>query len=305
MNNLLVILGPTAIGKTKLAVHLAAKRDGEIISADSRQVYRNMDIGTGKDLADYFYQNELIKSHLIDIVEAGTHYDVFQYQQDFYQVFNEIKSRNKLPILCGGSGMYLQAALNKQGLLPVEKNKELREQLRDYSQEDLLQKLKQLNPKLHNETDSLDRQRTIRAIEIAHAQNEQAVLPQSPVENYIIIGLYLDRELLRERIKDRMISRFKAGMIAEVESLIKSGVDLETLRYYGLEYRWIADYLSGLIDLQSMEEKLLQGIRRFAKKQMTWFRRMEKQGFNINWINASLSIEKQLEESEKIIDGKL
>lgn len=303
--SLIVILGPTAVGKTRLAVALANEVGGEIISADSRQVYEGMDIGTGKDLEDFTVAERTIPHHLIDIRKAGEEYNLFNFQQDFYRAFNTIQNRNKKAILCGGTGMYLQAALAKEALLEVPENKKLRQRLENYSQIELNEEIHNLTSETHNTTDLEDRKRTIRAIEIELFKKDfKAKKGQSPVKRKIIFGLKEEREILRERIKVRLEDRLNNGMIEEVESLLKSGVSHEQLNYYGLEYRFISQYLQGSWNKEEMFEKLLQAIRRFSKKQMTWFRRMEKQRHNINWIAASLPMDKKLEIIKQKLDGK-
>jgi len=291
---LIVILGPTAVGKTKLAVALAHQLNGEIISADSRQVYRGMDIGTGKDLVDFNIDGVEIPCHLIDIKNAGDIYHLFDFQRDFYSAYQKIIAHNKQPILCGGSGLYLQAALQKEQLLQVPKNESLRETFNDLTQEKLATELLKLNTKQHNETDLIDRERTLRAIEIESFKKENTPL-KSPVAEHVIFGIDMERSKLRSRIEERLNSRLNEGMVEEVEQLIKQGVSFEQLNYYGLEYRFIGQYLNNELNRQQMYDGLLQGIRRFAKKQMTWYRRMEKQGYVINWIPAEDSLSNKLE----------
>lgn len=284
---LIVLLGPTAVGKTRLAVELAFKVDGEVISADSRQVYKEMDIGTGKDLSEYQKEGEKVPYHLINIKAAGEEYDVFTFQNDFYDIVKEIRSRAKVPILCGGTGMYLEAALRPTQLLKVPKNDKLRAKLQSLSMLELENELKKRRKTIHNTTDLTDRNRLIRAIEIAEGElNHYA--EASPIGNdYLIFGLKLERDKLRERIKERLDRRLKEGMIQEVESLLKSGLSKEKLFYYGLEYRYLSEFLHNELTYDQMYEKLLQAIRRFAKKQMTWFRRMERQEYQIHWLDAT------------------
>lgn len=292
---LITILGPTAVGKTKLAVQLAKEIGGEVISADSRQVYREMDIGTGKDLKEFTIDGERIAYHLIDIRAAGEAYDVFQFQQDFYDRYKSIVESKKVPILCGGTGLYLQAALAKKSLVAVPVDKEWRNRLKDLSQEELVNNLRALEPDLHNTTDMLDRERTIRAIEIARFKVvNQLPEEDSPVRGHLIFGLRMQRNQLRERIEQRLTERFEAGMITEVEKLLRQGVSHEMLHYYGLEYRFISKYLLGQMEYNDMFSGLLQAIRRFAKKQMTWYRRMEKQGVIIHWLEAGWTKKEQL-----------
>lgn len=299
MQKLIVILGSTAIGKTKLAVHLAEKLNGEIISADSRQVYRNMDIGTGKDLAEYQINEKSIPYHLIDTLDAGEKYDVFRFQEDFHRVLNDIRRRGKQAILCGGTGLYLQAALQSEKMLAVPRNEVLREKLENYSQEELVHELKQIKDKLHNQSDTKDRERTIRAIEIATYENENLdkVVHFEPLSS-LLFGVRAERSILRERIKLRLDSRLEEGMIAEVENLLKGGLTLERLTYYGLEYKFIGEYLDGQYGYEQMYKMLLQGIRRFAKKQETWFRRMEKMGQKVHWLEWDLPLEEKIKRIE-------
>jgi len=287
---LIVLLGPTAVGKTKVAVQLADRMNGEIISADSRQVYRGMNLGTGKDLGEYQVAGKQITYHLIDNIEAGQVYDVFSFQRDFYKALDHIEQQGRLPILCGGTGLYLEAALSARQLLEVKKNHALRDELKDESQSALIKLLKSINPELHNTTDLEDRDRLIRAIEIATKKKNTDPLP-SPLKNYRIYGLTLERSELRERIKKRLDERLQQGMIEEVEALLKAGIGHERLDYYGLEYRYIAMYLRRELTYQEMYVQLLQAIRRFAKKQMTWYRRMERKGEMIKWFNAEMGSE--------------
>jgi len=292
---LITIIGPTAIGKTNLAVNLALSIDAEIISADSRQVYRRMDIGTGKDLSEYKVDNCRIPYHLIDIKNAGEEYDVFQFQNDFYKAFQDINSRNKIPILCGGSGMYIEAALNPYKMIPLPDHSEWRDELLKMDHEELIERLNKLRPTQHNTTDLTDMERTIRAIEIESLKQNQRESIISPLQEYVVFGLNIDRDKLRERIKLRLDSRLEGGMIEEVKNLIADGVSKQSLFYYGLEYRFISSFLTGEITYEQMYVKLLQAIRRFAKKQMTWFRRMERNGIKINWIDAELNTEQKVE----------
>lgn len=293
--DLFAIIGPTAVGKTKLAVALAADLNGEIISADSRQLYRGMDLGSGKDLEEYVYKGKQIPHHLIDILDAGEKYDLFRFQQDCFEAYREIKSRGNQAVLCGGTGMYIQAALNCEKLLEVPENLALRSELNGYNQQELNDYLINLNPKQHNKTDLTDRERTVRAIEIeVHTQKYSAQKEFSPIKNYRIFGIQMSREELRNRIKTRLKERLKAGMIEEVEQLLANGVSHQQLQYYGLEYKFISLYLQNKLSYDEMFEALLQAIRRFAKKQMTWYRRMEKQGFKIDWIDAKLPLEEKL-----------
>lgn len=285
---LIVITGTTASGKTSIATNLALLINGEIISADSRQVYRGMDIGTGKDLEEYTINGITIPYHLIDIKNAGDRYDGFLFQTDFFSCYENISLREKVPILCGGTGMYINLALSKEPLLNVEPNQHLRLELNRLTDEELIIRLKSIEKNLHNTTDILDRDRCIRAIEIATYKNKfKGTLPKNPVEKYIIYATNYDREVIRQRIRKRLDSRLESGLISEVVNLKKQGVSSESLNYYGLEYKFINQYLEKELTYDQMYTGLLQEIRRFAKKQMTWFRRMEKKGFQIDWLDMT------------------
>lgn len=294
-HELIGIIGPTAVGKTKLAVAWASENDGEVISADSRQVYRGMDLGSGKDLEEYLYKGGKIPYHLIDILDAGEVYDLFRFQADFFEAFRSIQKRQKQAVLCGGTGMYIQAALNKEQLIQVPSNETLREKLADYSQAALNDFLMQIKSNLHNRTDLEDRERSIRAIEIALYEKEhpEEVKP-SPINSYLLFGIQMPREKLRERIKIRLKDRLESGMIEEVRQLLEQGISHEQLQYYGLEYKYLSLYLQGKLSYEEMFAQLLQAIRRFAKKQMTWYRRMERQGFQIHWMDAENSLDEKL-----------
>lgn len=281
--NLLTILGPTASGKTRLAVALAKLIGGEIISADSRQVFRGMDIGSGKDLSEYGE----VPHHLIDIVEAGEEFNLFRFQRLFLQAFEEIGLRGRLPILCGGTGMYLDAALRGYRMVEVPENKGLRCLTATYSDEELAEKLRVLRPDLHNSTDLTDRQRTIRAIEIelyqkAHPEKAEPLPEIVP----LIIGIHWERSQLRERITERLRQRLENGMIEEVQQLHDSGVTWERLDYYGLEYRFVGAFLRGEMNRNDMFQRLNSAIHNFAKRQENWFRRMEKHSVMIHWVDG-------------------
>lgn len=281
--NLLTILGPTASGKTRLAVALARELGGEIISADSRQVFRGMDIGTGKDLAEYGD----VPYHLIDILDSGQEFSVFSFQKLFLHAFEEIAQRGRLPILCGGTGMYLDAALRGYRLVPVPEHRELREELANLSLEALATMLMKLRPGQHNNTDLTERERTIRAIEIARFEQEQSSATEPfPDIRPLVIGIRIERSRLRDRITERLRLRLESGMIEEVERLHDSGVPWERLDYYGLEYRFIGAHLQGGLSYNDMFQKLNSAIHDFAKRQETWFRRMEKHGVRIHWVNG-------------------
>ncbi len=280
--DLLVILGATAGGKTALAVQAARLLDAEIISADSRQVYRGMDLGTGKDLAEYGE----IPYHLIDIAEPGSEYNLFNYQRDCFDAIDEIRSRGKLPLLCGGTGMYLDAVLRGYRLIEVPENPQLRTELSGFSDVQLREHLKKLKPELHNSTDLNDRKRLIRAIEIATGERDAEEPPPPPEINSQVFGLRWPRDILRQRIAYRLQQRLEEGMIDEVAALHETGVSWEALEFYGLEYRLIAQHLQGKIDRNDMVQKLRSAIGQFAKRQETFFRRMEKHGIEIHWLDG-------------------
>lgn len=302
---MITILGPTASGKTSLASRLAYEMGGEIISADSRQVYRGMTIGTGKDLDDYVVDGHIIPYHLIDICEPGTKYNLFQYQHDFMDVYNDIQSRSSLPILCGGTGLYIEAVLKGYNLSPVPQNEQLRKSLGNKSLEDLTQILielkKQSGSKMHNTTDVDTCQRAIRAIEIetynlhTPTENRSAVAVDS-----LIIGVDIDRNLRRKKITDRLKSRLAEGMVEEIRGLIKKGVPADDLIYYGLEYKYVTLYVMGQLSFEEMFQQLEIAIHQFAKRQMTWFRGMERRGFKIHWIDASLPMAEKIKRIKEL-----
>ena len=299
-HKMITILGPTASGKTSVAAALALRTGGEIISADSRQVYRRMDIGTGKDLADYTIGDVHIPYHLIDIAEPGTKYNLFQYQQDFHTAYNDIRSRGKLPILCGGTGLYIEAVLGGYSLSPVPQNQKLRESLEGKSLDQLTQMLVQLKQKngsnMHNRTDVDTAQRAIRAIEI-ETYNLEHPTPerQMPPVDSLVIGINIDRELRREKITRRLKARLEEGMCDEIRSLIDGGVNPDDLIYYGLEYKFVTEYVVGKTSYEEMFRQLEIAIRQFAKRQMTWFRGMERRGYTIHWIDAAQSMDEKVE----------
>jgi tRNA dimethylallyltransferase len=289
--NLLVILGATAGGKTGLAVKVALHVAGEIISADSRQVYRGMDLGTGKDLFEYGE----IPYHLIDIAEPGSEYNVFQFQRDCFAAIEEIWQRQKLPVICGGTGMYLDAVLSGYRLIAVPPDLPLRKELEAFSDDALRRKLLQLKPEQHNKTDLEDRERLVRAIEIALGEQKVAGdLPPLPQLTPLVFGIRWPRELLRQRIALRLQQRLAAGMVDEVRHLHESGVAWEKLEFYGLEYRLIAQYLQGKLNRNDMEQKLRSAIGQFAKRQETFFRRMEKRGVKIHWLDGTGDVFEEL-----------
>ena len=284
---LITILGPTASGKTVLAAALAAQLHTEIISADSRQIYRGMDIGTGKDLADYIVNGQSIPYHLIDICEPGYKYNVFQYQHDFFRVFRDIESRGKLPILCGGTGMYIEAVLKGYKLLDVPQNPTLRQSLQGKSLAELEQILASYKV-LHNKTDVDSAQRAIRAIEIEEYYRTEAPgrNEYEPI-NSLIIGVDIDRDTRRAKISQRLRARLAEGRVDEVRQLIDQGVKPDDLIYYGLEYKFVTQYVIGQLSYEEMVTQLEIAIHQFAKRQMTWFRGMERRGSTIHWVNAA------------------
>ncbi len=284
---MIVILGPTASGKTQLATRLAFEQDGEIISADSRQVYRGMDIGTGKDLKEYTVDGKAIPYHLIDIVDPGYEYNVYEFQQDFLKAYSEIIQRGKIPILCGGTGLYIESVLKGYRLPRLEPNPELEAMLASKSTEELMDLLNTLREQ-HNTTDILNRKRLIKAIRIGLEESRQTEHHQEfPEIETIIIGIAPPREIIRERITKRLHHRLEQGMVEEVERLLASGISPETLTFYGLEYKFITLYLMKELTYEEMMTQLNTGIHQFAKRQMTWFRRMERNGTKIEWIDPS------------------
>ena len=310
---MITILGPTASGKTPVAARLAVEIGGEIISADSRQVYRRMDIGTGKDLGDYVVTNQEtgerknVPYHLIDIREPGTRYNLFEYQQDFFDAYQDIRSRGAVPILCGGTGLYIEAVLKGYQLSPVPQNQALRDRLEALSLPELTQMLMELKAKngstMHNTTDVDSCQRAIRAIEIEtyNAAHPTPKRELPPVDS-LIIGISIDRELRREKITRRLKARLEEGMIDEVKALLDEGIPAEDLVYYGLEYKFVTEYLTGQTSYDEMFTRLEIAIHQFAKRQMTWFRGMERRGFTIHWIDATLPMEEKVREIEKLRD---
>lgn len=303
---LITILGPTASGKTDIAAHLAAELSAEIISADSRQVYRRMDIGTGKDLADYVVDGKPVPYHLIDIVEPGTKYNLFEYQRDFLEAYDDIRSRGKNVILCGGTGLYIESVLKGYRLIPVPENKELRHELEGKSLLELstiLERLKvENNSNMHNSTDVDTPKRAIRAIEIEMAYKEAPVEERTfPKIDNVIIGVGIDRDLRRRKITRRLDQRLKDGMVDEVKSLLDSGIPADDLIYYGLEYKFVTEYILGKSTFEEMRRSLEIAIHQFAKRQMTWFRGMERRGFTIHWIDAADSMEEKINEIKKVL----
>lgn len=300
--DLITILGPTASGKTPLAAALADRLGTEIISGDSRQVYRRMDLGTGKDLVDYTVEGRQVPYHLIDIVEPGYKYNVFEYQRDFLKAYQEITEKNKLPILCGGTGMYIESVLKGYRLLPVPENPELRASLEGKSLEELTGILEGYK-KLHNSTDVDTAKRAIRAIEIEEYYKQQpAEYREFPSLKSLIIGVDIDRELRREKITRRLKQRLDEGMVEEVRGLLAEGIDPENLIYYGLEYKFLTQYAIGELTFDEMFHQLETAIHQFAKRQMTWFRGMERRGFTIHWLDATLPMEEKIEHITNLIN---
>ena len=300
--DLITILGPTASGKTPLAAALADRLGTEIISGDSRQVYRRMDLGTGKDLVDYTVEGRQVPYHLIDIVEPGYKYNVFEYQRDFLKAYQEITAKNKLPILCGGTGMYIESVLKGYRLLPVPENPELRASLEGKSLEELTGILAGYK-KLHNSTDVDTAKRAIRAIEIEEYYKQQPPeYREFPSLKSLIIGVDIDRELRREKITRRLKQRLDEGMVEEVRGLLAEGIDPENLIYYGLEYKFLTQYAIGELTFEEMFHQLETAIHQFAKRQMTWFRGMERRGFIIHWLDATLPMEEKIDQITKLIN---
>lgn len=292
--NMLAVVGPTACGKTSLAVELALALDGEVISADSRQVYRGMDIGTGKDLAEYERGSIKVPVHLVDIVDAGDKYNVFEFQRDFLSAYDDVKSRGRMPVLCGGSGMYVESVLREYKLLPVPENPTLRAELEKKSLGELTSILSSYK-KLHNSTDVDTVKRAVRAIEIEEYYASRSMEERAfPHIETLAVGVDVDREIRRERISRRLHARLEEGLVAEVEALLASGISAEQLIYYGLEYKYVTLYVTRAMTYEDMVRGLEIAIHQFAKRQMTWFRGMERRGVKINWIDASLATEEQV-----------
>lgn len=309
MHNLIVILGPTASGKTKLATHLAHKLNTGVISADSRQVYKGMDIGTGKDLNEYYIENQSIKHHLIDIINAGEKYNVADFQNDFQRIFNEYVAENKTSILCGGTGLYIQSVLTENQFTQVPIDEKLRENLLQIPHSELVNQFKAI-AHFYPNADTSTHKRTIRAIEIAQyiQQNPQFLqnLPKLHLPKPILFGLNPEREIRRTRIENRLNERLQNNaLINEVETLIKLGVEIDTLKYYGLEYKFVCEFLENKYSFEEMHLHLQIAIQQYAKRQMTWFRKMEKDGFEINWLPNNLDIYEQVKwVEEKLKNSK-
>lgn len=309
---LVTILGPTASGKTTIAAHLAAAVGGEIISADSRQVYRRMDIGTGKDLADYTVGGRQIPYHLIDIAEPGTHYNLFRYQQDFGRAYEDIVARGAQPILCGGTGLYIEAVLKGYRLAVVPENKVLRARLEGKPLAELTEMLVELKHRngrnMHNTTDVDTAKRAIRAIEIETyvERHPEVDVPSDDIQptDSLIVGVSIDREERRRRITERLRKRLDEGMVDEIRALMDSGVPADDLIYYGLEYKYVTEYVIGRTTREEMFRSLEIAIHQFAKRQMTWFRGMERRGLTIHWVDAMLPLEEKVAAIEKLMDKK-
>ena len=294
MFDLITILGPTASGKTSLAVALAADLNTEIISADSRQIYKRMDIGTGKDLEEYKYEDKEIPYHLIDICEPGYKYNLYEYQRDFNVVFQDLRTREKFPILCGGRGLYIETVLKGYSMPQVPENKELREKLKDKTLTELTSILKTYKT-LHNTTDVDSCKRAVRAIEIAEFyRNQQPEERKNKPLNSFIVGVDIEREARRRKISERLQMRLNSGMVDEVRALLKEGISPDDLIYYGLEYKYLTEYLIGRLSYVEMVSKLEIAIHQFAKRQMTWFRGMERRGFSIFWLDAFLPLDEKI-----------
>ena len=293
--NLIVILGPTASGKTAVAANLAKRTGGEIISADSRQVYKNLNLGTGKDYADYIVDGEKVPCHLIDISEPGIQYNVYEYQKDFVPVFEDILSRKRTPILCGGSGLYIEAVIQGYKLIHVPVNQPLRDEMEQKSLEELITILAGYK-NIHNNSNIENKKRAIRAIEISDYYAHHPEIDFSyPEIKPLLIGIRFDRASERMRITERLDQRLNAGMIEEVKALLKSGITADQLIYYGLEYKFLTRYIVGEITYKDMFSGLNTAIHQFAKRQMTWFRRMELQGMKIHWMDGYLGMEEKME----------
>jgi tRNA dimethylallyltransferase len=293
--DLLVVTGPTASGKTSLAAAVALKLNGEIISADSRQIYRQMNLGTGKDYSDYLVEDRQIPYHLVDIADPGYKYSVFEYQQDFKKVLGDLRTRNIFPVVCGGSGMYIDSVVSGYQMIEVPPDPEFRASLEGKPLAELTVILSSFK-KLHNKTDIDTKKRAIRAIEIERfIGTGKQKLDDFPVIRPLITGVLFSREKRRERISERLKRRLEEGMVDEVRQLLMQGVDPETLIYYGLEYKYITLYITGRISYDEMFSSLETAIHQFAKRQMTWFRGMERKGIQIHWIDGELPINSKVE----------
>ncbi len=299
--NLIVVLGPTATGKTRFASLLASRIGGEIISADSRQVYKRMNLGTGKDYQDYVINGVPVPCHLIDIYEPGTKYNVFEFQKDFFKVFEAVNSRKMVPVLCGGTGMYIEAVSKGYKLISVPVNQVLRDSLSNKTLGEL-ENILATYRKLHNKTDTDTVKRAIRAIEIEeYYKNNVSGEIRMPEVKPVYLGIHVERETRRIRITERLYARLKDGMIQEVEMLLQEGIPPDDLIYYGLEYKYITLFLTGKLTYEAMVNQLNIAIHQFAKRQMTWFRKMEREGVKINWIDGQISEDEKIEQASKIL----
>ncbi len=299
--NLIVVTGPTATGKTAFAANLAHQLNGEIIGADSRQVYRGMDLATGKDINDYIVDGNKVPYHLVDIVDPGYEYNVFEFQNDFLKVYNDISSRGKMPVLCGGTGMYIESVLKGYKLIQVPDNEILRKKLNNKTDSELVELLRSFK-EVHNVTDIEDRKRLVRAIEIQTYYKEHPEINTFfPKFNYVIFALNFGRQIIRARITERLKIRLDQGMENEVKELLDKGLTPDQLKFYGLEYKFLTQYVIGEISYDEMFKMLNTAIHQFAKRQMTWFRRMEKNGYEINWIDGDLELNEKLEIANKFI----
>jgi len=301
MHDIIVITGPTATGKTRLAALVADRLGGEVISADSRQVYRGMDIGTGKDMSDYVVDGRTVPVHMVDVVDAGYRYNVYEYQRDFLKVFEDMSLRSCLPVVCGGSGMYVDSIVSGYRLVQVPVNTQLRALLAGRSLEELTEILSRYKS-LHNQTDVDTVKRAVRAIEIAdYYMNHPVDDKPFPVKNPLVTAVFFDRETRRQRISSRLCARLEGGMIEEVQHLLASGIHPDDLIYYGLEYKYVTLYLMNNMGYEEMFRKLEVEIHRFAKRQMTWFRGMERRGVKINWIDGQLAENEKVEAIVKLL----
>lgn len=293
--NLITILGPTAVGKTKLAAHLAHLFDGEVISADSRQVYRKLNLGTGKDYDDYQVKDSTIKYHLVDVIDLPDEFNLFDFYKCFFETYNKVKSNDKLPFLCGGTGLYISSVVQNYNLKEVENENDIAADFQNKTEDELKSILIHLNPKLHNTTDFTSKERLIKAIQVALATNE--VSGKINI-NSLNIGINPGREEVKNRIKQRLISRLKEGMVEEVKQILESGISAERLIKLGLEYKFITEYLTGIISYDEMQTNLYYAISRYSKRQMTWFRKMEREGVKIFWLTKP-----DIESAKEIIEA--
>ncbi|MBN2173863.1 MAG: tRNA (adenosine(37)-N6)-dimethylallyltransferase MiaA [Bacteroidales bacterium] len=299
--NFIVVTGPTATGKTQFAAHLAARIKGEIISADSRQVYRGMDLATGKDFNDYIVGDITIPYHLVDIVDPGYEYSVYEFQKDFLRVYDEIQMKGKIPVLCGGTGMYIESVLKGYNMVKVPANEALRNEIESKTDQELIDLLNTYKIP-HNITDTTDRKRLVRALEIAgYYQSHPEIKIPFPEINPIIFGVYFERRTIRERITERLRKRLEGGMISEVEELLKKGLSPEQLKFYGLEYKYLTQYVTGELSYDEMFHLLNTAIHQFAKRQMTWFRKMEREGRKIHWIDGHLPAQEKVKLALELI----